>query len=216
VDQPCQMLDLTMDDGNRSFGRACEQLRSKATTESQRHEDSGFFVLPCFRGAFPHRLFIRVRAARPHRETDAQQSLATQGVARFIGFLGRALERILLVWPAQFRNREKCRSDRQRGILSVGGQYTHNRPSRGRAPLRGKLMESALQRLRGEFLEMPGLQLTFRQIQRFCGIEECECKAALDALVRAKFLCLKRDGTYARWSDISALAHSTEIERAGN
>jgi hypothetical protein len=76
-------------------------------------------------------------------------------------------------------------------------------------------MESTLQRLRGEFLEMPGLQLTLRQIQRFCGIEEHECKAALDALVRAKFLCLKRDGTYARWSDISARTHSAEIEAVG-
>jgi len=63
---------------------------------------------------------------------------------------------------------------------------------------------------------MPGLHLTFRQIQRFCGIEERECRAALDALVRAKFLCLKRDGTYGRWSDISARTHSTEVERVGN
>lgn len=56
-------------------------------------------------------------------------------------------------------------------------------------------------RLRAEFLEMPGLRLTSQQAQRLCGVEGGICQRVLDTLVEMKFLCLKRDGTYARLSD---------------
>ena len=45
---------------------------------------------------------------------------------------------------------------------------------------------------------MPGLRLTLAQAQRLCGVERALCMAVLDALVANKFLCVKRDGTYAR------------------
>jgi hypothetical protein len=53
-------------------------------------------------------------------------------------------------------------------------------------------------RIRGEYLEMPGLRLTLEQAQRLCGVERILCKTVLDALVEAKFLCVRPDGTYAR------------------
>ena len=56
-------------------------------------------------------------------------------------------------------------------------------------------------RLRAEFLEMPGLRLTREQAQRLCGIERTVCQMALDTLVDAKFLCVKSDGAYARLAD---------------
>jgi len=59
----------------------------------------------------------------------------------------------------------------------------------------------AAERLRAEFLEMPGLRLTLRQAERLCGINARACKAILDALVEAKFLALRADGTYGRASD---------------
>ena len=59
----------------------------------------------------------------------------------------------------------------------------------------------ALDRIRAEYLEMPGLRLTLAQAQRFCGVERALCMAVLDALVADKFLCMKRDGTYARLTD---------------
>lgn len=62
-------------------------------------------------------------------------------------------------------------------------------------------MKVILDRLRGEYLEMPGLRLTVEQAQRLCGIERATCQAVLDALVDAKFLCVKPNGTYARTSD---------------
>ena len=58
-----------------------------------------------------------------------------------------------------------------------------------------------INRLRGEFLEMPGLQLTRAQAQRLCGVDEILCQSVLDALVDVRFLCLKPNGTYARAGD---------------
>ena len=56
-------------------------------------------------------------------------------------------------------------------------------------------------RIRGEYLEMPGLRLTLEQAQRLCGVERTLCKRVLDALVQTKFLCVKSDGAYARLID---------------
>jgi hypothetical protein len=66
-------------------------------------------------------------------------------------------------------------------------------------------MQRILQRLRGEFLEMPGLRLTVSQAQRLCGVDPASCKAILDALVEAKFLGIKRDGSYGRLTDGEAV-----------
>ena len=64
-----------------------------------------------------------------------------------------------------------------------------------------RTIHNALTRLRAEYLEMPGLRLTAEQVQRLCGVERLMCQPALDALVEAKFLCAKADGTYARSTD---------------
>ncbi len=62
-------------------------------------------------------------------------------------------------------------------------------------------MEPILERLRAEFLEMPGLRLTAPQVHRLCGVEPKVCRAVLETLVSEKFLCAKADGTYARLTD---------------
>jgi len=64
-----------------------------------------------------------------------------------------------------------------------------------------------LQRIRAEFLEMPGMRLRPEQVHRLCGIERPMCQIVLDALVDANVLCLKSDGTYARLMD-GELQHS--------
>ena len=58
-----------------------------------------------------------------------------------------------------------------------------------------------LQRIRAEYLEMPGLLLTREQVERLCGVETTVCQTVLDALVEAKFLCVKGDGAYGRLTD---------------
>jgi hypothetical protein len=55
-----------------------------------------------------------------------------------------------------------------------------------------------VERLRAEFLEMPGLRLTRNQVQRLCGVDEVTCGAVLDTLVELNFLRVNPDGTYAR------------------
>lgn len=64
-----------------------------------------------------------------------------------------------------------------------------------------RTIEDILNRLRAEYLEMPGLQLTAEQVQRLCGVEPKVCQSALDALVDAKFLCVTSGGHYARLTD---------------
>lgn len=54
------------------------------------------------------------------------------------------------------------------------------------------------ERVRAEYLEMPGLRLTVEQVQRLCGIERTICELVLDSLVKTSFLCVKADGHYAR------------------
>jgi hypothetical protein len=61
--------------------------------------------------------------------------------------------------------------------------------------------ERSLQRIRAEYLEMPGLRLTPEQVERLCGVEHTVCQLALDMLVEAKFLCVKSDGAYGRLTD---------------
>lgn len=62
-------------------------------------------------------------------------------------------------------------------------------------------MQLTVERLRAEFLEMPGLRLTRDQIRRFCGLDPTACSAALKTLVDERFLCAKPDGTYTRLTD---------------
>ena len=61
--------------------------------------------------------------------------------------------------------------------------------------------KAMVNRLRAEYLEMPGLRLTREQAQRLCSVDSKECQRALDTLVESHFLCVKPDGAYARLID---------------
>jgi endonuclease III len=61
-----------------------------------------------------------------------------------------------------------------------------------------RTIEDVLQRLRAEYLEMPGLRLKTDQVQRLCGIERNMCQMVLETLVDARFLCVTPDGHYTR------------------
>ena len=62
-------------------------------------------------------------------------------------------------------------------------------------------IQSGIQRVRAEYLEMPGLRLKAEQVQRLCGIERTSCQTVLDTLVSARFLYVKADGHYARLTE---------------
>lgn len=55
-----------------------------------------------------------------------------------------------------------------------------------------------LDRVRGEYLEMPGLRLTLAQAVRFWSLDPDTCVRVLDALVKVRFLVVTSDGLYAR------------------
>lgn len=55
-----------------------------------------------------------------------------------------------------------------------------------------------LQIIRGEYSEIPGLQLTKPQVQRLWGLDTTICDTLLDALVDTRFLRRTRTGAYAR------------------
>ena len=59
-------------------------------------------------------------------------------------------------------------------------------------------IQEVVQRIRGEFLEMPGLRLTPEQARRLWRLDETACDAILDALVDARFLARTRDGAFVR------------------
>jgi hypothetical protein len=54
------------------------------------------------------------------------------------------------------------------------------------------------ERVRGEFNEMPGLQLTIAQASRLWGMEQAACRRVIDALVDAAFLRWTPAGTVVR------------------
>jgi len=55
-----------------------------------------------------------------------------------------------------------------------------------------------LSRVRGEYMEMPGLSLTARQAQRLWGLDPKVCEAVLAALVQSGFLRRTAHGGYVR------------------
>ena len=63
------------------------------------------------------------------------------------------------------------------------------------------VVHQAMQRIRAEFLEMPGMRLTVEQVQRLCGVDASVCQLVLNSLVARKFLCVHPDGTYVRHAE---------------
>jgi hypothetical protein len=61
----------------------------------------------------------------------------------------------------------------------------------------GAGLQDVVRRIRGEFLEMPGLRLTPQQARRLWLLDERSCEAVLAALVKARFLVRTRDGAFA-------------------
>lgn len=58
-----------------------------------------------------------------------------------------------------------------------------------------------LDRVRGEFHEMPGMRLTVSQAQRLWQLDEISCVVLLDALVEGGFLRKSDHGHYTREAD---------------
>ena len=57
---------------------------------------------------------------------------------------------------------------------------------------------SLVERVRGEFLEMPGLQLTVQQAARLWGLDLGACRNVVDVLVESAFLRWTATGKIVR------------------
>jgi len=61
--------------------------------------------------------------------------------------------------------------------------------------------EQLIGRVRGEYLEMPGLRLTRRQAQRLWALDDDTSDRILKVLVERKFLTRAPDGSFMRLTD---------------
>jgi hypothetical protein len=55
-------------------------------------------------------------------------------------------------------------------------------------------------------MEMPGMRLTPKQVERLSGVVNSVCQRVLDDLVRAGFLSVGANGTYARSTGLDRVA----------
>jgi DNA-binding IclR family transcriptional regulator len=64
--------------------------------------------------------------------------------------------------------------------------------------MKSRSLDAIVQRVRGEYLEMPGLSLTAHQAQRLWHLEPEACRLLLNALVESGFLRQTAHGGYVR------------------
>ena len=86
-----------------------------------------------------------------------------------------------------------------------------------RAAMRNELHDRLLRRVKAEYVEMPGLQLTHEQAQRLCALDRETCAVIFDKLVQGGFLIRGADGRYRRAADGSphgGAPHSPRTDRA--
>ena len=58
--------------------------------------------------------------------------------------------------------------------------------------------QGLVERIRGEFMEMPGLRLTLAQAARLWGMDQSACRTVIDILVQSAFLRWTAAGTIVR------------------
>lgn len=73
--------------------------------------------------------------------------------------------------------------------------------------------QQALARIRADFHEMPGMQLTAGQVARLSGVDSTICQSALEDLGRAGFLRISANGTYGRPSAVAVARERDEEDR---
>ena len=59
-------------------------------------------------------------------------------------------------------------------------------------------IDNMIDRIKSEYREMPGLQLTFEQMLRLWRLERSTCRTLVEKLIDAQFLKTTRDGRYVR------------------
>ena len=77
------------------------------------------------------------------------------------------------------------------------------------------VVRDALVRIQIEYVEVPQLKLTARQVQRLWSLSTEVCEAALAALLRKRFLIQASDGAYVRcWATRAGTDRLAALTRA--
>jgi len=71
-----------------------------------------------------------------------------------------------------------------------------------------------LARIRGEFLEMPGLRLTFQQACRLWDLNAGDCRAVLERLAAEGFIHVAGDGAYTTLAGTRRRQAKATLERS--
>jgi hypothetical protein len=109
-------------------------------------------------------------------------------------------------------------------VCGDGSHATHGEPTRATSfessttmnlQSRTAAHDLMLERIYGEFLEMPGLRLTTEQAQRLWGLDAQTCRYVLDVLIEARFLYCPSHGVYTRTSDGSVPGPRLKMAKAG-
>ncbi|HZR25361.1 MAG TPA: hypothetical protein VFA59_17325 [Vicinamibacterales bacterium] len=74
----------------------------------------------------------------------------------------------------------------------------------------------SLRRLWNEYIDLPGLHLTFGQVRRLMAVDDETCASVLDSLIELKFLTRAADGTYARSGDRHTTVAALRMKKAGH
>lgn len=69
-------------------------------------------------------------------------------------------------------------------------------------------LDELIVRIRGEYLEMPGLALTVPQAQRLWGLDHSTCERLFQRLVEARFVRRTRHGRFVLWDASSPVTAS--------
>jgi len=80
--------------------------------------------------------------------------------------------------------------------------------------MRNESHEQLLRRIQGEYLEMPGLQLTRQQAQRLWALDDATCAMVLETLVDRRFLVCGSDDRYRQLNDASFPGASSRTAKA--
>ncbi len=72
--------------------------------------------------------------------------------------------------------------------------------------------QQAFDRIRAEFLEMPGMRLTAEQLERLSGVDRAVCECVLEDLIRARFLCRWPNDSFGRVSDSASRTQKDGVD----
>ena len=75
--------------------------------------------------------------------------------------------------------------------------------------------QEALTRIQMEYVEMPGLKLTPKQIGRLCGLPQETCEGALALLLRTGFLRRLSADKHSPIAEGDEVAHFARLESRG-